>query len=220
MADHNQLYQNPVYGATLSEMATQGWNYNLSGNPNSQNYYRFNNDHITTDMEYADLQSALGDGFLYDGKIYTYAYYHHDLNGDDTNDTNADGVTQAVSSGAVPNEVVLTPGGAAVAGIPGQTFMMDYRSVGTIQRLQKDFGWGDIKTGFWFDHQVNSRFVQNVSLTNANAVNYDPLDSNGGKGINTTTGAQLPGYDNANGSIERLQHNLSLIHISEPTRPY
>ncbi|EKM98435.1 TonB-dependent outer membrane receptor FecA5 [Acidocella sp. MX-AZ02] len=207
MADHNQLYQNPVYGATLSQMATQGWNYNLSGNPNSQNYYRFNNDHITTDMEYADLQSALGDGFLYDGKIYTYAYYHHDLNGDDTNDTNADGVTQAVSAGAVPNEVVLTPGGAAVAGIPGQTFMMDYRSVGTIQRLQKDFGWGDIKTGFWFDHQVNSRFVQNVSLTNANAVNYDPLDSNGGKGINTTTGAQLPGYDNANGSIERLQHN-------------
>lgn len=197
MADHNQIYQNPPIGATLSQMATQGWNYAYSDNPNSQAYYRYNNDHITTDMEYADLQSALGDGFLYDGKVYTYAYYHHDLNGDDPNDTNADGVTQAVSSGAVPNEVVLTPGGTPVAGIPGQTFMMDYRSVGTIQRLQKDFGWGDVKTGFWFDHQVNTRFVQNVSLTNTNAINYDPADSNGG--LVTPT--------NDNGSIERLQHN-------------
>ncbi|MBU6418380.1 MAG: TonB-dependent receptor [Proteobacteria bacterium] len=195
MADHNQVYQNPPYGATLSQMANLGWNYGLSDNPNSQAYYRYNTDHITTDMEYADLQSALGDGFLYDGKIYTYAYYHHDLNGDDPNDTGPDGVTQAV--GAVPNEVVLTPGGTPIAGVPGQTFLMDYRSVGTIQRLQKEFGWGDIKTGFWFDHQVNTRFVQNVSLTNGNAINYDPLDSNGG--LVTPT--------NDNGSIERLQHN-------------
>ena len=202
MADHNQLYQNPPIGATLSQMATQGWNYAYSDNPNSQAYWRYNNDHITTDMEYADLQSALGDGFLYDGKVYTYAYYHNALNGDDPNDTLGDGVTQATpqnnpSGNGVPNEVVLTPGGTPIPGIPGQTFLMNYRSVGTIQRLQKDFNWGDLKTGFWFDHQVNSRFVQNVSLTNGNAVNYDPLDSNGG----------LVTPMNQNGSIERLQHN-------------
>ena len=208
MSDYDQLYQNPPYGATLSQMATQGWNYGLSGNPNSQAYYKYNSDRITTDMSYADLQSALGDGFLYDGKIYTYAYYHHDLNGDDPNDTLGDGFTQASAgtslfpvnnpAGAgVPNEVVLTPGGTPIPGIPGQTFLMTYRSVGTIQRLQKEFGWGDIKTGFWFDHQVNTRFVQNVSITNGNAINYDPADSNGGQ-ITPT---------NQNGSIERLQHN-------------
>ncbi|MGE4483342.1 TonB-dependent receptor [Acidocella sp.] len=197
MADYNQLYQNQPMGATLSQMDALGWNYAYSDNPASQAYWRYNNDHITTDMEYADLRSNLGDGFLYDGKIYTYAYYHHDLNGDDPNDTLADGVTQDVAAGAVPNEVVLTPGGTAQPGIPGQTFLMDYRSVGTIQRLQKDLGWGDVKTGFWFDHQVNTRFVQNVSLTDANAINYDPADSNGG--LVTPT--------NDNGSIERLQHN-------------
>ena len=196
MSDYDQLYQNPPIGATLSQMATQGWNYAYNDNPNSQAYWRYNNDHITTDMSYADLQSALGDGFLYDGKVYTYAYYHHDLNGDDPNDTLGDGMTQDVAAGAVPNEVVLTPGGNPIIGaVPVQTFKMDYRSVGTIQRLQKEFGWGDIKTGFWFDHQVNTRFVQNVSLTNA--TNYDPLDSNGG--LVTPT--------NDNGSIERLQHN-------------
>ncbi|MBU6448908.1 MAG: TonB-dependent receptor [Rhodospirillales bacterium] len=208
MSDYNQVYQNPSIGATLSQMAALGWNYAYSNNPNSQAYWRYNNDHITTDMSYADLQSNLGDGFLYDGKVYTYGYYHHDLNGDDPNDTLGDGVTQAsagtptnpgnnLAGAGVPNEVVLTPGGTAIPGIPGQTFLNNYRSVGTIQRLEKDFGWGDIKTGFWFDHQVNTRFVQNVSLTNGNAINYDPADSNGG--LVTPT--------NDNGSIERLQHN-------------
>lgn len=195
MSDYNQLYQNPAIGATLSQMANLGSDYAYSNDPNSQAYWRYNNDHITTDMSYADLQSNLGDGFLYDGKVYTYAYYHHDLNGDDPNDTGADGVTQA--PGAVPNEVVLTPGGEPVHGVPGQTFLNDYRSVGTIQRLQKDFNWGDLKTGFWFDHQVNTRFVQDVSLSNGNAINYDPKDSNGGKVTST----------NDDGSIERLQHN-------------
>lgn len=197
LADYNQVYQNPPIGATLSQMAAFGENFAYSNNPNSQAYWRYNNDHITTDMEYADLQSNLGDGLLYDGKVYTYAYYHHDLNGDDVNDTTGDGVTQDVAAGAVPNEVVLTPGGTPVPGIPGQTFLNDYRSVGTIQRLEKDFAWGDLRTGFWFDHQVNTRFVQDVSLTNGNAPNFDPNDSNGG--LVTPT--------NDNGSIERLQHN-------------
>lgn len=197
LADYNQLYQNPSVGATDAQMAQYGWNYAYSSDPNSQAYWRYNNDHITTDMEYADVQSNLGSGFLYDGKIYTYAYYHHDLNGDDPS-----------ASGAIPNEVVLTPGGTAEPGVPGQVFMNDYRSVGTIQRLEKDFDWGDLKTGLWFDHQVNTRFVQNVSLTNGNAINYDPNDSNGGTGTVGNGGAvQLPGYENDLGSIERLQHN-------------
>lgn len=202
LADYNQLYQNPPIGATSDEMQALGWNYAYSNDPNSQAYWRYNNDHITTDMEYIDVQSNFGSGWLYDGKIYTYAYYHHDLNGDDPNDQGVPGQYDTgpggnLPSGAVPDEVVLTPGGTAQAGIPGQVFLNDYRSVGTIQRLQKDFDWGDIKTGFWFDHQVNTRFVQDVSLTNANAINYDPNDSNGG--LVTPT--------NDYGSIERLQHN-------------
>ncbi len=197
LADYNQLYQNPSLGATDAQMSQFGWNYAYSDDPNSQAFYKYNNDHITTDMEYADVLSNLGDGFSYDGKIYTYAYYHHDLNGDDGS-----------ASGAIPNQVALTPGATPIAGIPGQVFLNDYRSVGTIQRLQKDFGWGDIKTGLWFDHQVNTRFVQDVSLSNGNAVNYDPADTNGGQGtVNNAGAVQSPGFNNAIGSIERLQHN-------------
>ena len=195
LADYNQLYQNPALGATDAQMAQFGWNFAYSNDPNSQSFWRYNNDHITTDMEYIDVQSNLGDGFLYDGKVYTYAYYHHDLNGDDPS-----------ASGAIPTELVLVPGGPAVPGVPVQNFRNDYRSVGTIQRLQKNFDWGDLKTGFWFDHQVNTRFVQNVDLNNQ--LNFDPLDSNGCAGtVNNDCTQQLPGFNNALGTIERLQHN-------------
>jgi iron complex outermembrane recepter protein len=206
LSDYNKLYQNPSIGATAEQMQALGWNYAYNSDPNSQADFKYNNDHITTDIEYADLQSNFGNGWLYDGKIYTYAYYHHDLNGDDANDTGPDGITQAPT--AIQNEVELTPGGPVTSGVPGQVFLNDYRSVGTIQRLEKDFDWGNIKTGVWFDHQSNTRFVQNVDLTDGNAINFDPNDSNGGLGTVGNAGAvQSPGFENDVGSIERLQHN-------------
>jgi iron complex outermembrane receptor protein len=216
MADYNRLYQNPSIGATTDEMGYYGYNFAYTDDPTQQNDYRYNNDHITTDMEYVDVESHLNGGWEYDGKLYTYAYYHEDLNGDDVNDQGIPGqftgspetvATNLIAAGAVPNQVELTPGGPITAGVPGQVFKNTYRSVGTIQRVQKDFDWGDIKFGAWFDHQVNSRYVQDVSLTNGNAINYDLDDSNGGKGTIDGGTAQAPGYDNDLGSIERLQHN-------------
>jgi len=189
LADYNKLYQNPPIGATLSQIQDFGSNFAYSSDPNQQNYYRYNDDHITTDMEYIDVQSNFGQGWLYDGKLYTYAYYHSDLNGDDPNDVLGDGVTQAVADGAVPNLVQFTPNGPEVAGVPGELFTNSYRSVGTIQRLQKDLSFGDIKAGVWFDHQVNTRAVDEVILNAGNAFDYAPTDSNGGA------------------IVDRLQHN-------------
>lgn len=207
LAMYNKLHQNPSIGATPDEMAYYGNNFAYTDDPTQQNYYKYNYDAITTDMEYVDIDSNLGNGWEYDGKIYTYAYYHIDLNGDDVNDqgipgeftgTPADVASTLEGLGAVPNEVELKPGGPEIYGqVPGQVFKNTYRSVGTIQRLEKDFDWGDIKVGAWFDHQVNTRFVQDVDLSDGNAINYDPNDSNGGK----------VEADNDDGSIERLQHN-------------
>jgi iron complex outermembrane recepter protein len=212
LADYNRLYQNPAAGATLAQMAEFGQNFAFNTDPNSPDFNRYNTDHITTDMEYVDIASHLNDGWLYDGKIYTYAYYHEDLNGDDATDSGELPGTKGVE----PDMVELTPGGTAVPGVPGNVFKNTYRSVGTIQRAEKDFDWGDIKLGAWFDHQVNTRFVQNVDLSDGNAINFDPADSNGGQGTFTlktpgetasNLGTPLPGFDNDDGSIERLQHN-------------
>jgi iron complex outermembrane receptor protein len=200
LADYNRVYQNPSIGATPDEMQYYGNTFAYTDDPNSQNYNRYNTDHITTDMEYVDVASHFANGLQYDGKLYTYAYYHEDLNGDDVNDQGLPGQLSngdILTNGGVPNEVVLTPGGNPQPGVPGQVFKNSYRSVGTIQRVEKDFDFGDIKAGVWIDHQVNTRFVQNVDLTDGNAINYDPADSNGGKVT------ALNDLD----SIERLQHN-------------
>jgi len=184
VAMFNRIYQNPPIGATAEQIATFGSSYAYNNNPGSQAYFRFNNDHITTDMDYLDLTSALGDGWLYDGKIYTYGYYHHDLNGDDPN---GQGVglsgTQIVANGDVPNEALVN-GSLRVGDVPGENFDMAYRSYGTIQRIEDDFHvFGmptDIKAGAWYDHQINTRMLSEVDLSAGNAVNLDPLDANGG----------------------------------------
>ncbi len=194
LADYEKLYQNPPLGATIPQMQAFGSsNYGYNDDPNSQGYYKYTNDHITTDMEYADLTSNLGNGLLYDGKLYTYGYYHRDLNTIDPFDTLPGGQ----SSSGTADQVQLTVNGTPINGVPGETFSNSYRSFGTIQRLEKDFGFGDIKIGAWFDRQSNTRFVTEVSLTNNNAPNYDTSTSG--------VGAVTP--DNSNGLISRLQHN-------------
>ena len=204
LADYDRVYQNPAWGATLAQMASLGRDYDYSNDPTSQNYWRYNNDHITTDMEYVDVASHLAGGWEYDGKIYTYAYYHHDLNGDGVNGQGLPGQytnAQLIKLKGVPNQVELSPGGPIIAGVPGQTFMMSYRSVGTIQRLQKDFAWGDIKVGSWFDHQVNTRFLSEADLSDGNAPDYAPTDSNGGYT------SKLAAPNNGYGVLDHLQHD-------------
>ncbi|HTJ89003.1 MAG TPA: TonB-dependent receptor [Acidocella sp.] len=173
LAMYNNTYQNPSVGATLDQMEAYGHNYAYNGDPNSQAYNRFNNDHITTDMEYLDVTSNLGNGWEFDGKVYTYGYYHRDLNGIDPGDQLPGGVT---APDGVPNEVLLTPGGTLQPGVPGNDFTNSYRSVGTIDRWQKNFSVAniptDVKFGVWFDHQTNTRAVTNASLTNGNVTDY------------------------------------------------
>jgi iron complex outermembrane receptor protein len=193
LADYNKLYQSFDTGATSDQIALFGPNYGNSSDQNSQAYYKYNTDHITTDMEYADIQSNLGNGFLYDGKVYTYAYYHRGLNGSDANGQGLPG--QTLPSGALPNLVTFTPGGAEVTGVPGQQMENQYRSIGTIQRLEKDFSFGDFKTGFWYDHQYDVRMQQEVILNAGDASNYDQNET-----------GKVTATDNY-GATDRLQHN-------------
>ena len=141
----------------------------MSNNPASQNYFGYNYDHITTDFEYLDLASEFGSGWTFDTKLYTYAYSHQGYNGEDPN-------------GTFPNQVVLTYGGAPQSGVPGQILQNDYRSVGTITRVTKDFDFGDVKFGIWYDHQFNTRSLIEVDMSGQSRLpNFDP--NNGGGAI-------------------------------------
>ena len=178
---YNSLVQDISLGATAAQIATLGPNWGLSTDPNNQNYFGYNNDRITTDFEYADLESDFGDGWSSDVKAYTYAYFHHGLNGEDPNG----GGANAGITGGFPNGTCVgtNPGTGPCSGgtgnyfpndVPGQSLTNDYRSVGTIARLTKVVFFGDIKTGIWYDHQINARGLFEQDFTQGGVFNENP----------------------------------------------
>ncbi len=144
---YNTLHQNISLGATKAQIAQFGPNYALSSNPASQAYFGYNYDTIQNDFEYIGLKSDLGNGFSVDNKLYTYAYFHHGFNGEDPNGETPNGTSYGANN------------------VPGQTLKNDYRSVGDILRVTKTFGFGDLKFGAWYDHQVNSRSLYEVDFS-------------------------------------------------------
>jgi iron complex outermembrane receptor protein len=138
-SNYNVIHQGISLGSTQQQMAQFGWNYALNSDPSSQAYFGYNYDHITTDFEYIDVNSNLGNGWTIDSKLYTYAYYHHGYNGEDPNGDLQNG------TGFSPNDV------------PGEYLRNLYRSVGDMTRVQKDFGFVVLRSGFWYDYQLNHR---------------------------------------------------------------
>jgi iron complex outermembrane receptor protein len=165
VAMYNNLEQNVSLGATKAQIAKFGPNFALSSDPSSQNFFGYNHDQIHNDFEYLGIKSNLGNGWTLDNKIYTYAYYHLGLNGEDPN-------------GETPNGTVVN-GVAQPNGVPGQKLQNDYRSIGDMTRLQKEVGFGDIQAGVWYDHQINTRSLFEVDMTQSLALNTgfgNPVD--------------------------------------------
>jgi iron complex outermembrane receptor protein len=186
----NRLRQNPPVGATPNQLRDFGTNYAYNTNPNSQGFYGYNLDRITTDYEYLGLNSKFG-GWVIDNKVYTYAYFHDGYNGLDVGGVLANGRTDV---GDNPNGTFLTPGGAFQPNdVPGQQLTNNYRSVGDILRLSADLGPGVLQFGGWFDHQTNFRRLVEVDFSDQLAYNYDLSVPTGGLPQATFT--------------DRLQHN-------------
>ena len=159
-AMYNHIHQGISLGTTAAQIAQFGPNFGLSRDPTSQNYFGYNFDQIATDFEYVDLQSDFGDGWSFDGKAYTYGYFHHGFNGEDPNGEFPNGTV--VNGVSYPNDV------------PGQALINSYRSVGTIARVTKEFSSGDMKAGVWYDHQSNFRSLTEVDMSRGLAPNSDP----------------------------------------------
>ena len=185
----NKVKQNPPVGATPSQMADFGVNYAYNKDPNSQGYYGYNLDQITTDYEYIGLNSKVA-GWTFDNKLYTYAYFHDGFNGLDVNGSLPNG---GVTMGDTPNGTVNANGTLNPNNVPGQKLTNNYRSLGDIFRLSHDLGPGEVQAGGWFDHQTNLRALTEVDFSNNQAFNYDLTVPPGGSPEAAYT--------------DRLQHN-------------
>ena len=136
----NDLNQYVPFGATKAQIAQYGVNYALNNDPTSQAYYRYNQDKINTNMGYIGLHSEF-DGWTIDNKAYTYGYNHFGFNGEDPN-------------GETPNGTFYSP-----TDVPGQHMRNTNRSWGDIFRLSKEIGPGEVRTGVWYDHQDDIRWL-------------------------------------------------------------
>jgi iron complex outermembrane recepter protein len=143
---YNKLHQNVPLGTTAANLAKYGYDFGLNSDPTSQDYFGYNYDNITGDMEYVDLNTRQGDWKI-DNKLYSYAYFHNGYNGADP------GLGQANGTGYGINNV------------PGQEMFMNYRSYGDILRTSAPMGPGDLGLGAWVDHQTNDRAQWNVDFT-------------------------------------------------------
>ena len=183
-ANLNKLRQNPPVGATPAQLAAFGANYAYNTNPDSQGYYGYNLDVISTDYEYIGIISKVA-GFTFDNKIYTYGYFHDGYNGEDVGGVLPNGAT---ATGDVPNGTVN-----GANNVPGELLINNYRSIGDIFRVSHDLGPGEVQAGAWFDHQTNLRALYEVDFSDNLAYNPD---------LTVPTGA-LPQA----AYTDRLQHN-------------
>jgi iron complex outermembrane receptor protein len=158
----NKLAQHPPIGATTAQLAAYGVNYSYNTDPNSQAYYGYNLDRISTDFEYIGVSSQFN-GWRLNNDVYTYAYFHDGWNGEDVNGTQPNGV---VLPGDVPNGTMYGPND-----VPGQLLTNNYRSVGDIFRLEHDLGPGTAQIGAWYDHQTNYRALVEVDMSDNEAFN-------------------------------------------------
>ncbi len=160
----NKVKQNPPIGATYAQLTAFGPNYAYNQNPDSQGYYRYNLDEITTDYEYIGINSKFA-GWTFDNKLYTYAYYHTGYNGLDVGGVLPGGAT---APGDNPNGTIY-----GADNVPGQQLTNNYRSIGDIFRASYDIGPGQVQLGGWFDHQTNTRALYEVDFSNNLAFNPD-----------------------------------------------
>lgn len=159
----NHVHQFISLGATAPEIAAFGPNIALSKDLTKQNFFGYNFDKITTDFEFFDLQHDFGDGWSVDSKVYTYAYFHRGFNGEDPNGEFPNGT--CVGTGPTTDPADCISGTFMPNDVPGQILTNDYRSIGTITRFNKDFSFGDLKFGVWYDRQRNLRSLFEVDMS-------------------------------------------------------
>lgn len=141
-------------GATLAQAALFGKNYSLNDDPTSQGYYKYNQVHKKTDLEYLRLQSDWGTGFQTDNTLYSYYYDNQTIAGYDATGYLGTGVP--VAAGATPNNGKFY-GVTLKKGVPGYDKLNHYRVTGDIFKATQQFDAGLARAGIWYDHADTKR---------------------------------------------------------------
>lgn len=155
----NTTHTNTPIGATLDQIRRLGPKYGLNNDTSSQAFKGYNSDYYTTDIEYLKIRSELGDGWVIEDTPYTASYFRHGIVGLDPNGTtvNLTGRFFVNGTGTQLNNAV-----------PGRAVHSNFRDIGNVFSVTKDTGFGQVRTGFWFDHNAANAYRTNVVLSQGN----------------------------------------------------
>ena len=146
-----QVFGGAVCAGVPGEIG-KGLSYGLSNNPDSQNYYGFNDVSKRTDFEYAHLQSDLGSGWTLDNRLYTYAYQNITVSGLDGTEQTPNTTTYGSNVPGVSEKTSV-----ALGDVPGYNKLNQYRVLGDILRFANNLGPAQLRYGVWLEASTTNR---------------------------------------------------------------
>lgn len=164
MAEHNlgNTHDPDNDGATLAQVAKYGKNFSMNNDAATPQFWGYNTLHKETDFEYARLHDDLGGGFAFENTVYSYAYKNQTLSATDVTQNRLE-----IATGTYPKKAVGTK--AAPSGnhdVAGYDKLNAYRVVGDIIRGSKDFDFGQLRVGAWYETSVTNRHRFDLDRTN------------------------------------------------------
>lgn len=153
-------------GATLTQIAAFGKNFQLDNDPTSMNYAGYNFTKKDTDFSYIRLRSDLGNGWNIDNNAYTYAYNNQTTSTTTPTWTGTTPLTTDPRTTA-PSGAYLSKGvgSSSVFGIPGIDKQNKYRVYGDIFKATKALENGLVRAGLWYETSDTDRHQYDINLT-------------------------------------------------------
>ncbi len=192
-------------GATLTQIAAFGKNFQLNNDPTSMNYAGFNATTKDTDFNYIRLRSELGNGWQTDNQAYTYAYNNQTKSSTDPTWT---GTTPAASDPrrTAPAGTWVKASSVLLNGdIPGIDKQNQYRVIGDIFKATKKMDAGLARVGLWYETSSTDRHQYDIDMTTGA---YNRIEGT------AANGAFLPGTNRPIDSV--LFDQQSKIKSTQP----
>jgi iron complex outermembrane receptor protein len=143
-------------GQTWQQTLLYGKNFALNAIPNDEHNYKFNYEYKTSDFEYIDLKGEAFPSVTVEDQLYTYFY---------ANKTTAANDVTGLIGGPNTSPPNITKAPQSASDIGGYDKLNEYRVVGNVVRVNKDWSFGTLKVGGLVEHSSTNRHNIFVDLT-------------------------------------------------------
>ena len=143
-------------GSTWQQVQLYGKDFALNAIPNDEHNYKFNYEYKTSDFEYIDLKGQAWPTVSVENQLYTYFY---------ANKTTAANDVSGLIGGPNTSPPNVTKAPQSASDIGGYDKLNEYRVLGDVVRINKDWSFGTLKIGGLVEKSSTNRHNIFVDLT-------------------------------------------------------